>query len=584
LTLELSTVVVAPSRPRRTFLAASLSALTLSLSLTMAQAADIAAQSKIDAVTVYPASAEVLRVAKVKIPRGEHAVLLTDLPAQAIPQSIRVEGKGSAAFQIGSVDNRRTNVSRGDQAQMAQERKRIEGEIEKLNDEKAQANAQVRAAQQQQVLIKNLSEMPGKPVPAGTQPAAAPDWGQLIQFIGERTLALEKVILDTQFKVRDLDRKIADLQGKLATVAPAEVQRTEVRVNVAAQNDVEAEFVIRYQVGGAAWTPVYDARLVTPAQRGAKPTLQLVRRAAIQQRTGEAWNDVAVTLSTTRPTAGTAAPDLAMSRVDFFAPPPPVVMSAPAPRAAMAPAPPPDSSTMQAGARMKADALVVAQTVESTIDNRAFQALFGIPGRVTISETGEVKRVQISTDDLEPQLVVRTVPSVDPTAYLYAKLVTPRGASPILAGQVSLFRDGTFVGNGVLPQLAPGEDHELGFGTDDKTKVKRNILEDKKGERGILTSSRVEERNFEILVKSLHAQPLQVQVIDRIPVSANEAIKVDPVFNKPEPTRRDFKDQRGVMLWEFALAPDQEQAIRFGFKVTSPTDKPIVYDGGARRF
>lgn len=575
---------IARFSPRAAFAAVSIATLALSQSLTMAHAADIAAQSKIDAVTVYPASAEVVRITKVRIPAGEHAVLLTDLPPEAIPQSIRVEGKATGALQIGSVDTRRTSVSRGDQEQLAQERKRIEGQIETLNDRKAQLQTEITAAEQQQVLIKNLAEMPGRPVPVGTQPGATPDWAQLFALIGERTAAVQKTILDTRLKLRDIDRQIQDLSGKLGGLAPAVVQRTEVRVNVAAETAVEADLTVRYQVNGAAWTPLYDARLQTAA-KGVAAKLQLIRRAAIQQRTGESWADVALTLSTTRPTAGTAAPELPMLGVDFQPPPaPPVAMSAPRPSPA-ASATRMEGVTADEDGRRKMRSVaeaapepVIAQVVQSTLDNKAFQALFSIPGRVTVPANGEVKRVQIAQDELEPQLIVRATPGLDVTAYLYAKLVAPKAGAPVLPGQVSLFRDGTFVGNGQMAQLAPGEDHELGFGIDDRIKVRSNTLEDKKGERGILTTSRVEERNFEVIVKNLHANPMLVQIIDRIPVSANEAIKVEPQFRRPEPTKRDYKDRRGVMMWEFTVQPDQEQTIGFGYKVSSPTDRPIVYN------
>ena len=49
--------------------------------------------------------------------------------------------------------------------------------------------------------------------------------------------------------------------------------------------------------------------------------------------------------------------------------------------------------------------------------------------------------------------------------------MTMARGTPILPGQVSLFRDGTFVGNGRLPLLSPGEEHELGFGVDDAVRV-----------------------------------------------------------------------------------------------------------------
>jgi hypothetical protein len=48
-----------------------------------ALAADVPAASKIDAVTVFPAGAEVTRSAKVKLVAGEHTIILTDLPPSA---------------------------------------------------------------------------------------------------------------------------------------------------------------------------------------------------------------------------------------------------------------------------------------------------------------------------------------------------------------------------------------------------------------------------------------------------------------------------------------------------------------------
>ena len=94
--------------------------------------------------------------------------------------------------------------------------------------------------------------------------------------------------------------------------------------------------------------------------------------------------------------------------------------------------------------------------------------------------------------------MVRTVPRLDNTAYLYARIVMPRASSPILAGQVSLFRDGVFAGIGKFPQLAPGEEYELEFGADDRVKVKRIVLEQKSGEAGTLTTSFLDERRYAI--------------------------------------------------------------------------------------
>ncbi len=556
--------------------ASVLTAITASLLMTTAvHAADIAATSLIDAVTVFPQGAEVTRVTKVTLQPGEHSILLLDLPPTAIGNSIRVEGKSTGVLAIGSVDTRRTFVSRGEVEQRAVERKRIESDIEKLTDERDLANAMIEGASAQKKLFMELANLPGKPVPAGMQAPQLPDWGQLGQLIGDRTIAAQKSILETSAKIRDLDRRMEDLQKRLASIAPAQDERTEVKVAVTAGTAVEVDLTIRYQVANAGWTPHYDARLTT-GTRTAAPKMQMVRRASIQQRTGEAWDNVTIALSTTRPSQGSQAPDLAPMLVDLFdASTRARLESAPVSGAVAAPAPMarPMAADVAPGGDGRAKAIAPVQQINATIDANAFQALYGIPGRSTVATTGEAKRVQIDATDLDPTLVVRAVPKRDPKAFLYAKLVTPK-TTAILAGQVALFRDGTYVGNGRLPQLAPGEEHELGFGQDDNVMVKYAVLDEKRGEKGIISSSKTEEKTFKITLKSLHQRPVAVRVIDQIPVSTNQDIKIDTSF-KPQPTGRDLDDKRGIVHWDFTIAPDEERLIEFGHKLTWPSAKQL---------
>jgi uncharacterized protein (TIGR02231 family) len=298
-------------------------------------AAEIKGISRIDAVTVYPAGAEIVRTARVKLERGEHTLLFADLPAEAVAASIRVEGKATGKLEIGSVDTRNVSAPRADDAVAASERRKVEEAIESLKDERAALQASVQAAETQKKLIENLTRLPTARTPANAAPAAEPDWGRLFELIGKRATEAQKAILDTQIKVREVDRRIKDLQGKLAALAPTQDRRTEVKVFVGAGEALEADMVIRYQVRSASWTPFYDARLSIGTKAEA-PMLQLVRRAAIQQRTGEAWENVVLALSTARPSAGTAAPVLLPLIIDYesdqvvMAPPP--VKRAPAPR------------------------------------------------------------------------------------------------------------------------------------------------------------------------------------------------------------------------------------------------------------
>src|SRR5262245_31437120 len=548
-------------------------------------AADISATSRIAAVTLSPLGAEVMRVGRVTMERGEHAVLFTDLPAQAVPGSIRVEGRATDTLEIGSVDTRRVSVPRTDAAIAATERKQIEDAIEKLKDERAVLQAGGEAAQAQKTLITNLAQLPAQP-PAPNSAATQPDWSQLFALIGQRSTEAQKAILEAQIKMRETDRQIADLTGKLTTLAPAQEERTEVKVFVNAGAPLDAELTIRYQVQTASWTPFYDARLST-GTRDEPAKLQLIRRASIQQKTGESWDDVRLALSTARPGAGSAAPVLRPIIVDYMPD------AQPMPRAesnrGMGYATTRETTPMDQLNNLNDDerrtvdktkqaAEVRAGEGRAEIAMQAFQAVYAIAGRVAVPSTGEMKRVQIDDLALDPTLIVRTVPKAEQKAYLYAKLTTARG-TPLLPGAVSLFRDATFVGNGRLPLLAPGEEHELGFGVDDMIRVRHAIVEDKRGETGLISTSKTDVRNYRITVKDLHQRPIQLSVLDQIPVAQNDAIKIE-LQGRTAPTRRDVEDKRGVLAWDMMLTPDEEKAVEFGYRVSWPGAKRVIYGAG----
>ena len=544
-----------------------------------AMAGDVSATSAIDSVVVFPSGAEITRRAKVDMVAGEQRVIFGDLPAQAIAASIRVEASAQAKLEIASIDTRRLSVPRSDPATANAERRRLEDEIEVLGDQRALVEGQLKAAETQKALLANLAELP-KVAPPQLSTAAVPDWKAVLSTIGAGTAEAQAIETDAQIKIRRIDRQINDLKGKLGSLSPIKDERTEAVVIVKAPGPAKAELVIRYQVSSASWTALYDARLATGSATVA-PQLDLTRLASITQSTGEAWSDVALALSTTRPSTGASAPELVSMSVDYQpeAPPaPPPVAMTPAPMARSM------KSAVPMGAiadSAEGGSAVLAQTrsgfmVNADVVQAPFQAVFTVPGRVTVGPNGEAKRVQLMQDQIEPQLTARTVPKVDAKAYLYAKLTLPRGGAALLPGAVSLFRDGTFVGTGRLPLLAPGEDHELGFGADDAIRVKHAIAEDKRGEKGLLTSSKTDTRNYRITIKNLHERAVGVTVHDQLPVSQQQDIKVT-LSARPTPTKTDVNEKRGVLAWELRLEPSQEQIIEFGYEVVWPTGKAITY-------
>jgi uncharacterized protein (TIGR02231 family) len=538
-------------------------------------AAEIKATSKVDAAIVYSKGAEVTRLAKVHLDAGDHTIILNDLPANLVPSSIRLEGRSSARLDIGPIDSRAVAIEAELSPATVTARKQIERDIQKLGDEQTLLGSALEAAKVQREVIAQLIQLPGHksdPAPqSAAQPGTQPDWAQLLNLVGERTEKAQRSILELGLKSRDIDRSIADLNDKLQALAPAAVRnQTEVKVAVTALTAQDAELLVRYQIADASWTPFYDARLDTGSADKA-PRLEIVRRATVRQQTGEDWSGIALSLSTAPVDAKTAAPDLAMLQVNYQS-----EAEYQAAKNAMRPrGEAPLRGHLSQAQDTKSEAEVRSQSAEVLV--QPFQSLFTVTGRVSVAGNNDNKHVHIADDTIAPQLLVRAVPRLDETAYLYAKLIMPKDAATLIPGPVTLYRDGAQVGTGQLPLLVAGELHELGFGADDKVKVDRVIVEDQKGESGIFVTSQVQDHNYRITVTNLHGTPVQVRLLDRMPVSAHADIKVDPKFNL-EPSRRDIDGRLGTMVWELPMLAQGTRVVAFGYRITAPAGQRIAYN------
>ncbi len=536
--------------------------------LAPAFAEDIKATSHVDAVTVFPQGADVVRVTEATLSAGEHTLILDDLPGTIDAQSIRVEGIGGEGLEISSVDSKLVQLS---SVEYDAQRKVIDGQIEALNDERSGLDQVISDADYQRKLLLSLADKQLMPATSTEtiKTVNVTELGGLVDLVGARLGAISKTTHDAQLRQRAIDKLIADLQIKASALAPSDVAHVQVAVHIAAAAQTLGKFKLSYRIQEAGWQPFYDARMTLPTKDEAAK-LNIVRRAEVVQYSGESWNDVALTLSTARPLGATAAPELGEDPIQ-------VAIYDDLKSKAYA-----DGGAAPAAAPMEAkkDENMLGQIAKEVADKPAlqreailqvagFNANYIIAGRVSVDNTGTAKKVRIGTDDFAAKLQAITVPRLDPTAYLTA-FFTVKGDAPLLPGIVNLYRDGMFMGQSSLPLLSAGEDGKLGFGADDMIKVKRAEVKRNSGDEGILTTSHVQTLAWDISVTNLHEVMIPVTVIDRAPFSTQEDVTVETLPDSTPATVKDFEKRRGVLAWNFDLEPKAEKAIKTGYRVTSP--------------
>ena len=548
--------------------------LLIATSLSPALAADLKAVSKVDAVTVYPQGAEVTRVAEVKLEAGEHTLLLEDLPGELDTQSIRVEGEAAGQAEIGSVDSKLIYLSTTSEDAA---RARLDAEIERLNDERTGLDQAIEDADYQKKLLLSLADR--QLVPTGKDETVkgidTGALGELVDLVSLRLAAISKIVHEAQIRQRTIDKALYDVQAKIAALAPTQTARTEIAIHLSAPAATGGVFKVRYRVNNAGWAPFYDARLTSPVA-DAKARIELVRRAEVMQSTGESWDDVALTLSTARPTGATSAPDVWEEEVEIYEDLRKKMKTdsdGMARNALQLDAPVAPAMEAVTGGNYAAKPVEQKQAV---VEIAGFQALYQIAGRVSVGNSGSSKKVRIATDNYDSTLNAITAPKFDPRAYLTAAF-TIKGEAPLLPGAVNLYRDGVFMGQGTLPLLNPAEEAKLGFGADDLIKVKRAEVKRETSEEGLLTTSNVDERAWDIEVKNLHDVAIPVTIIDQMPFSTTETITVEPMSGMTPPAMTNLNKRRGVLAWQFDLEAKGEKTVKFGYRVTFPENVKVGF-------
>ncbi|MEE9310627.1 MAG: mucoidy inhibitor MuiA family protein [Cocleimonas sp.] len=548
-----------------------------------AQAGEIKTSSTIEAVTIYPSSAKVVRVATIQLEAGDNDVIINNLPLNLNETSLRVSGEGQGTMSLGSVE-----LLRNFQEDVVQEReKQIRDKIEELQDGRREIqDALLRSRKQfeyiqrmalgnNNVKTKNITHDSGHNNEGSYKNLPLEKWQEAWQTLDSATATVQERTRIAEKSLKTYDKQIKKLSRDLQQVAVNQRETRTAKLHVKSEAATALTLKLTYQIHGARWAPVYDADLNTSTGK-----MELKTLAQISQRTGEDWKGVAVTLSTLRPSAGTQLPQLNPWVLDFMPDlPPPVAMSqnrmykkksmrmeSMADSGAM-------NEAMVTAAAPKARPMKRMVQVQSQLVSTDFSAEYKVPNVVSLDSGSNKRRFALTSQNFDAEVRLASAPRQDPRAMILAK-AQHTGDTPLLAGSLSLYRNGSFVGNTFLQQKLSGEELKLSFGEDDKVKIKFLPDPDKKRKDGLLFGKKkVVERHYQLSINSNHDKPFEISLYDVLPVAANEDIKVKLLGDAP--TKKDLEDKKGVVSWERTLQPKQDTKLKYGYSVSYPEDKIV---------
>lgn len=523
-------------------------------------AADLPVDAPIKAVTVFPDRAEVTRVVEVTLPAGATTLVIDKLPASLFPESVRVSGEGGRDVVIGSVETKPVYTD----AAVSEQERQLQAAIVELQDRRRAAEDRVAALQVQLDFIATIGrDMPATANQEIQRGSMDPEkWQAAWTAMSSGAAEARAGMRSAEIEMREIDAKTAKLQQELAQIQTGQTATVVARINLESAAAETATLRLSYQLPDATWYPLYDARLDSEAGK-----MSLAQLGQVQQRTGEDWAGVALTLSTAQPSAGAVLPQLDSWFVQVLQPQLAGELRRDSGFAGGAPA----ANEPQNMADMKSKdeendklAKMNAQLVASE-----FSAEYRIPGPADVPSDAAPHKFAIATHEMSARLAVRAVPKQGSFAHLYAD-VTYDGAEPLLPGQVSVFRDGAFVGTESMDTLRPKEKEQFGFGIDDKVRVEYRLETGEQSTSGLFTDNQHVERRYRIEIANHHSKPMEVTVLDALPVSQDERIEVEELGDSTRPTKTDWEAHKGVLAWTYELKPAEEKVITFGYALTYP--------------
>lgn len=525
--------------------------------------------TRITAVVVYPDRARVTRTAEATLEPGSHRLEIQELPLSLDAASVRAAARGTARARLLGVDVRREFY-----VETPAERVReLEQQIESLQDEMRGLDGKVTLLKEERQALRELLQATDT-YARGLAYAKTKADDQMELFAGLRRRAGEadEALLDLAIQRREMERRLEKLQRELNELRGARGRQrytAAIELEVSQAGDLTLELI--YVIGQAAWTPLYDMRLLEGEE---EPALEVGYLAQVTQRTGEDWDGVELTLSTARPALASVLPELRPWYVRPLPPPsPPTPQKRMRMARASAPAPM-EMEEMALGAVMDeapgAVAEAEAEQVMAQVETSGTAVTYRVPSTVSVPADGSPHKVAVATFNLTPELDYVTAPKLVAAAYRRAQ-VDNESDYTLLAGPANLFSGDEFIGTTGLELTAPGGEIELYLGVDDRVKVERE-LKQREVDKRLLGDRRRLRYAYEIELHNLRPVESRVLLQDQIPVARHENIKVKLESADPKPSE---EIELGLLEWELTLAPREERVVRFEFLVEHPRDMPV---------
>lgn len=511
----------------------------------------------------------VTRTTDLSLPEGRHVLNLRLAALPDLPPKIAFSGSNAPILRSAQmIDEYAAPLPFDEKPALAPLRQAVEVAQAALSTHDEQAATIVAQIEAAEIRLKLLSKTADRGLDGGDQPLTADqlltvvtEMGTLTQKANTEKAAAQTALNTLQRNRSDLAEKLRIAEETLAAEMPEQSQLPIWSFAVDVPQDWTGTLSIE-EFAGIGWTPTYDLDVT---QTEATGILELTRKATLHQtyaenaRRGESWENVSIVLSTANLNDKTNTqipwPDI-LRLVD------------------------PSIQKRKISTQAYSLEMDMAEPVVNVAETDGFAArptanfsgqtvLFDMGGGHSISWKTDASAFTIDTLDIPVDLYAMANAARDEFPFLYTDLKNETGGI-LLAGNVTLRREGTLIGATRLPELLPGQTEPLGLGPLYGIQIQHDTLSVEEGDSGFISSQSEIERSYRTTVTSTLEYNMPFKLLDVIPTSENEDLVIR-MNAKPKPTEENRDGKRGVLVWEFDLQPSTSEVVNFEYEMSWPS-------------
>lgn len=196
--------------------------------------------------------------------------------------------------------------------------------------------------------------------------------------------------------------------------------------------------------------------------------------------------------------------------------------------------------------------LVVGKPASGAATAEGVSVSYQLEGRTSLPSRSDRQLIQIARLPLRGDFYRLATPVLTGYVYEEAKLVNS-SRYVLLAGPASTFLGEEYVGSGQVPTVSAGEDFTVGLGIDASLRTSRELVDKTETIQG---GNRVVDFVYELAIENFAEAAAEVRLIDRIPTTVADDIKITLVDSGPalaEYPEQAADRKRGLLRWDLEV-------------------------------